>query len=47
MERFLSAPVTGTRASEVIDQALFVMAEAWDEALPAPVVQRAEDCCAG
>ena len=35
------------RAQEVIDQALFVLAEDWDEELLAPVVKRAEDCCAG
>lgn len=34
-------------AQEVIDQALFVLAEDWDEELLAPVVKRAEDCCAG
>lgn len=34
------------RAQEVIDQALFVLAEDWDEELLAPVVKRAEDCCA-
>ena len=34
-------------AQEVIDQALFVLAEDWDEVLLAPVVKRAEDCCAG
>ena len=31
------------RAQEVIDQALFVLAEDWDEELLAPVVKRAED----
>ena len=35
------------RAQEVIDQALFVLAEDWDEELLAPVVKRAEDRCAG
>ena len=35
------------RTQEVIDQALFVLAEDWDEELLAPVVKRAEDCCAG
>ena len=35
------------RAQEVIDQALFVLAEDWDEELLAPIVKRAEDCCAG
>ena len=35
------------RAQEVIDQALFVLAEDWDEELLAPVVKRAEDCRAG
>lgn len=35
------------RAQEVIDQALFVLAEDWDEELLAPVVKRAGDCCAG
>jgi hypothetical protein len=35
------------RAQEVIDQALFVLAEDWDEELLAPVVKRAEVCCAG
>ena len=35
------------RAQEVIDQALFVLADDWDEELLAPVVKRAEDCCAG
>lgn len=35
------------RAQEVIDQALFVLAEDWDEELLTPVVKRAEDCCAG
>ena len=35
------------RAQEVIDQALFVLAEDWDEELLTPVVQRAEGCCAG
>ena len=35
------------RAQEVIDQALFVLAEDWDEELLAPVMKRAEDCCAG
>ena len=35
------------RAQEVIDQALFVLAEDWDEELLAPVVKRAEDYCAG
>ena len=34
-------------AQEVIDQALFVLAEDWDEELLSPVVKRAEDCCAG
>ena len=34
-------------AQEVIDQALFVLAEDWDEELLAPVVKRAEDRCAG
>ena len=34
-------------AQEVIDQALFVLAEDWDEELLAPVVKRAEGCCAG
>ena len=34
-------------AQEVIDQALFVLAEDWDEELLAPVVKRAEECCAG
>ena len=34
-------------AQEVIDQALFVLAEAWEEELLSPVVKRAEDCCAG
>ena len=34
-------------AQEVIDQALFVLAEDWDEELLAPIVKRAEDCCAG
>ena len=32
-------------AQEVIDQALFVLAEDWDTDLLTPVVQRAEDCC--
>ena len=35
------------RTQEVINQALFVLAEDWDEELLAPVVKRAEDCCAG
>ena len=36
-----------TVPQEVIDQALFVLAEDWDEELLAPVMKRAEDCCAG
>ena len=30
---------------EIIDQALFVLAEDWDEELLTPVVERAEQCC--
>lgn len=32
-------------AQEVIDQALFVLAEDWDTELLTPVVERAERCC--
>ena len=42
----LAAVRPSADAVEVIDQGLFVLAEDWDEALLAPVVERAEALCA-